>query len=123
MAPQDKLPLVAEDTPFQNFVYVMSSKGFGCTGVVDAEGRLVGIVTDGDLRRLMDTLNAKNSKGRDLMSFKACEVMTRHPLTATESEPASRIFATMHRRKVTCIFIVRDGRPVGLLHVHDEEKS
>ena len=123
MAPQDKLPLVGEDTLFQNFVYVMSSKGFGCTGVVDASGRLVGIVTDGDLRRLMDTLNAKNGKGRDLMSFKACEVMTRHPLTATESEPASRIFATMHRRKVTCIFIVRDGRPVGLLHVHDEEKS
>ena len=124
MAPQDKLPLVAEDTPFQNFVYVMSSKGFGCTGVVNADGRLVGIVTDGDLRRLMDTLSvAQDGKDRDLMSLKACEVMTHDPLTAHESEPASRIFATMHRKKVTCIFIVRDGKPVGLLHVHDEEKS
>ena len=126
MATGDRLPLVGEDTPFQQLVYVMSSKGFGCTGVVDGEGRLAGIVTDGDLRRLMDALSAgkpAGGEGRDLMKLKACDIMTRNPLTAPESEPASRIFAAMHRRKVTCIFIVRDGKPVGLLHVHDEEKS
>jgi arabinose-5-phosphate isomerase len=92
---------------------LITEKRFGCLGVVDETGRLVGIVTDGDLRRAM---------GPDLLSRRVGEVMTPSPRTiAPESLAAEALHAmNAHARPVTSLFVVDpEGRPLGILHIHD----
>ena len=103
------LPLVAEDAPMTEALLVMSRKGFGVTGVTDRDGRLTGIITDGDLRRHME----------GLLERRASEVMTRDPRTIGPDELAEKALATMQDRRITSLFVLRDGLPVGLLHIHD----
>lgn len=103
------LPLVDEATPMTDALLTISSKGFGVTGVTDAEGRLTGIITDGDLRRHMD----------GLLDRRAAEVMTRAPRTIAPEALAETALAEMQGRKITCLFAVTDGRPVGIVHIHD----
>ncbi|SOC15038.1 KpsF/GutQ family sugar-phosphate isomerase [Rhodobacter maris] len=105
----DDMPLVREDTPMPEALLVISQKGFGVVGVTDAAGRLVGIVTDGDLRRHMD----------ELLSHSAGEVMTRNPRTIAPGALAEAAVALMNERKITCLFAVTEGRPLGILHIHD----
>jgi arabinose-5-phosphate isomerase len=91
----------------------MSGKRLGCTGVVDAAGRLAGIVTDGDLRRAVE-----RSGGR--LPATAALVMTRHPKTVGRYELAVTALELMERHSITQLFIVDDeGRPDGALHLHD----
>jgi len=106
-----ELPLVAPETPMADTVLVMSQKRFGCVGVRDAEGRLVGIITDGDLRRHID----------GLMGHKAGEVMTRGPKTIPPDMLAAEALKLMSERAPpsTVLFVVEAGQPVGILHVHD----
>ena len=80
-----------------------------CTGVTDRDGRLTGIITDGDLRRHME----------GLLERRASEVMTRDPRTIGPDELAEKALATMQDRRITSLFVLRDGLPVGLLHIHD----
>jgi arabinose-5-phosphate isomerase len=106
------LPLVPEATPMPEALVEMSAKGFGVTGVTDGEGRLVGIITDGDLRRHMARLMAATAAG----------VMTRGPRTIAPGALAEEALALMNAARITCLFAVEpggDGRPAGLLHVHD----
>ena len=103
------LPLVSEDTPMPEALLTISQKGFGVVGVTDAAGALIGIVTDGDLRRHM----------AGLLDHSAGEVMTRAPRTIRPSELAEAAVAEMNSRKITCLFVVDEGRPVGILHIHD----
>ncbi len=106
------MPLVAEGAPMGEVLVTMSQKGFGVAGVTDAGGRLVGIVTDGDLRRHME----------GLLSHTAGEVMTRAPRTVPPGALAERAVAEMRDRKITCLFVTEtdgDGRPVGILNIHD----
>ncbi|MDV7270611.1 KpsF/GutQ family sugar-phosphate isomerase [Thioclava sp. A2] len=103
------LPLVSEDTPMPEALLTISQKGFGVVGVTDAGGALIGIVTDGDLRRHM----------AGLLDHSAGEVMTRAPRTIRPSELAEAAVAEMNSRKITCLFVVDEGRPVGILHIHD----
>lgn len=103
------MPLVAEDAPMAEALLTISAKGFGVTGVVDGDGALVGIITDGDLRRHMD----------GLLTHKAAEVMTRAPRTIAPGALAEAALAQMQDRKITCLFAVDDGRPQGILHIHD----
>lgn len=103
------LPLVAEDAPMSDALLVISQKGYGVTGVMDAKGHLAGIITDGDLRRHMD----------GLLSRRACEVMTASPRVIGPEALAATALAEMQARKITCLFAVEDGRPVGILHIHD----
>ena len=105
-----EVPRVAPDAPLRDAVIEMTSRRFGTTGVVDADGRLVGIVTDGDLRRAL---------GRDLAATRADEVMTRHPLTVPPTLTAAEALAIMNEAKVTVLFVTEDACPVGVLHVHD----
>lgn len=108
----DRLPLVFEDTPMTEALLVMSAKGFGVVGVTDAEGRLAGIVTDGDLRRHME----------GLMERTAAEVMTRAPRTILPEALAEEALAEMNARQITCLFALPfggDGAPAGLIHIHD----
>ncbi|HRD77761.1 MAG TPA: KpsF/GutQ family sugar-phosphate isomerase [Hyphomicrobiaceae bacterium] len=106
----DALPLVAPDTRVGEAIVVMSEKSFGCVGIVDAEGRLLGMITDGDLRRHMST---------GLPDKHAAEVMTRNPNTLEPDMPAPAALDEINRRKRTQMFVLDDGRPVGLVHVHD----
>lgn len=111
MRRDDMLPLVRPDTPMREAVLEMTRKCLGCVGIVDEAERLVGIITDGDLRRHM---------GADLLERRAGEIMTRHPLTIAPEALAVEALGTMNRNAVTVLFVVdRQGRPVGALHIHD----
>ena len=103
------MPLVDRDASMADALLTISAKGFGVTGVTDADGRLVGIITDGDLRRHMD----------GLLDRSAAEVMTRDPRTIAPDALAETALAQMQDRKITCLFAVRDDRPAGILHIHD----
>jgi arabinose-5-phosphate isomerase len=108
----DALPLVAPQTPMAEAVRVISAKGFGCVGVVDAAGLLAGIITDGDLRRHI---------GDGLLARTAGEVMTRSPKTVAPTCLVGEALAmmNMHPRPFTVLFVVEDGRPLGIVHMHD----
>ncbi|CUH46759.1 KpsF/GutQ family sugar-phosphate isomerase [Ruegeria atlantica] len=106
------LPVVSEGTPMSEALLVMSQKSFGVVGVSDETGRLIGIVTDGDLRRNMDGLLDKTTK----------EVMTTNPLTISPNAMAEEAVAIMNDRKITSLFVVNpetQGPAEGLLHIHD----
>lgn len=108
----EALPLVGEATPMTDTLVEMSRKGFGVVGVTNTEGRLVGIITDGDLRRHM----------QGLLERSAAEVMTRDPRTVAPDAVAEAAVAIMRERRITCLFVVSpdgSGRPEGLLHIHD----
>lgn len=103
------IPLVAEGAPMSEALLVISQKGFGVTGVTDAQGALSGIITDGDLRRHM----------QGLLDLRAEQVMTRNPRTISPDKLAEEALAQMQDRKITSLFAVEGDRPVGLLHIHD----
>lgn len=105
----DDMPLVGEATPMSEVLLEISRKGFGVVGVTDARGDLVGIITDGDLRRHM----------AGLLDHAAAEVMTRNPRTIAPGALAEAAVALMNERKITCLFAVDGRRPVGILHIHD----
>jgi arabinose-5-phosphate isomerase len=107
MHAEPELPLVAPETPMADAIKVMSAKRFGCVGVVASDGRLVGIITDGDLRRHIDGLLART----------ADDVMTRTPRTATPDTLAGEALQLI--AGVTVLFVVEDERPVGILSMHD----
>ncbi|KIC40283.1 D-arabinose 5-phosphate [Ruegeria sp. ANG-R] len=107
-------PVVPSGTAMSEALLVMSQKGFGVVGVTDAAGRLLGIVTDGDLRRHM----------QGLLDLTVDQVMTPDPRTIGPDELAEGAVAlmTMHSPKITCLFVVdpeADGRAEGILHIHD----
>jgi arabinose-5-phosphate isomerase len=110
MHTDEAVPLAREDMRMSEAIVVMSSKSFGCVGVVDGEGRLVGMITDGDLRRHM-------SPG--LLERTTAEIMTRKPLTLAPETLAAKALEVLNSKRRTNIFVVEDGRPVGILHVHD----
>lgn len=108
----DKLPLVDAETSVGVAILEMTSKGFGCTGVTDAEGKLLGIITDGDLRRHM---------ANGLLDQTAAAIMTTQPRTieadALLSEALRRMTALSPR--ISAIFAMDGERPVGIVHLHD----
>lgn len=104
-----EMPLVAEDTPMADVLLAITAKGFGVAGVLDPRGHLTGIITDGDLRRHMEAL----------LDLRADQVMTHNPRTIRPEDLAERAVAVMDERKITCLFAVKEGRPVGILHIHD----
>lgn len=106
------VPLVPADTPMSDTLLVISQKGFGVVGVTDAEDRLIGIVTDGDLRRHMS----------GLLDHTAREVMTAQPTTVAPDALAEEAVAIMNDKKITCLFAVDPagtGQAAGFLHIHD----
>ena len=106
-----QIPIVAEDTTMLDVISEMSSKGLGMTCVV-GEGRLAGIITDGDLRRHMATR-------ANLMELRAGEAMTRHPVTLPKSTLAVEALNVMEQRKITAIVVVDPAGTVeGVVHLH-----
>ena len=106
----DRLPLASFDMPMAEAIVVMTEKAFGCLGVLDGDGRLAGIVTDGDLRRHM---------GDGLLDQLVADIMTAHPKTVSPDILASAALEIINASKITALFVVEDGRPVGILHIHD----
>lgn len=106
----DQLPLASEHESMSSALVTMTQKSFGCLGVVDGEGKLVGIVTDGDLRRHM---------GEHLLRAKTGEIMTRKPKTVRPDTLASAALELINTARITALFVVEEGRPVGIVHVHD----
>jgi arabinose-5-phosphate isomerase len=106
------MPLVSTGTPMSEALLAISQKGFGVVGVTDSNGYLIGIVTDGDLRRHMD----------GLLTHSADEVMTASPRTIGPEALAEKALAVMNERKITTLFVVdpKGSRAaVGILHIHD----
>jgi arabinose-5-phosphate isomerase len=110
----DALPRVNLDTKLTDVIYEMSRKGLGMTTVLDAEARLAGIVTDGDLRRLMQ------QRGSEAFHVSAGDYMTKAPVTLSPHELAGTALNMMERRRITSIVVVdKEQRPLGVLHLHD----
>jgi len=107
-----ELPLVSPNASMSQAIVTISEKTFGCCGVVDEEGRLIGIVTDGDLRRHMSP---------ELLGRFVSEVMTPSPKTAAPTTLVGEALAMMneHQRPFTVLFVVEDDKPVGIVHMHD----
>ena len=106
----DELPLAKESDSMANVLMTITQKSFGCAGIVDKDGKLIGIVTDGDLRRhLQDNLLQKS----------AAEVMTKNPLYIAPATLAAEALKILNDKKRTQLFVVDDGKPVGILHIHD----
>jgi arabinose-5-phosphate isomerase len=108
------LPSVGVAAKLPDVIYEMSRKGLGMTTVLDADGRLAGILTDGDLRRLMQ------QRGAEAFHAVAGESMTREPATIAPAELASQAFRIMEERHITSLVVVDAARrPLGVLHLHD----
>ena len=106
----DEMPLVVAETPMGDALLEITTKSFGCVGVVDGDGALIGLITDGDLRRHMET---------GLLAKTAGEVMTRDPKVIPPRRLAAEALWVMSTRRITSLFAVEDGLPVGILHLHD----
>ncbi len=110
----EALPLVDAQTGLDAALQVMSEKGLGCLGVTGADSRLAGIITDGDVRRLVVSGRAARTAG---------DLMTPSPVTVSPGELASAALALMNVKRITQLLVTEDGRPVGLLHMHDFLKA
>lgn len=110
----DKLPCVSPETRMPDVIHEMSKKGLGMTTVLEPDGRLAGIITDGDLRRLME------QRGGATLEMTAGECMTRDPQTIGPHVLASEALNLMEKRKITSVVVIDEARGVlGVLHLHD----
>ncbi|HEY0424435.1 MAG TPA: KpsF/GutQ family sugar-phosphate isomerase [Rhodopila sp.] len=106
----DEMPVVPVTAGLSDAIVEMTSKRFGITAVIDAAGDLVGVLTDGDLRRAFK---------RGFVDGPVVEAMGRRPHSVRPDVLAVEVLAQMNRSRITCIFVVEDRKPVGLIHVHD----
>ena len=112
----DELPIVYPDTPLKETVLIMSEKGFGAALVVDKEGNLVGIITDGDLRRFLEA-------GGSIDKCLTEKAMTKNPKYITKDKLVVEALELMERYNITVLPIVENGKPIGLIHLHDILKA
>lgn len=106
----DAVPLKPLGTKMSDALVEMSSKGFGCVGITDGNGHVVGIVTDGDLRRHMRA---------DLMTVSVDEVMTKNPKTISRDLLAGEALEILNSSKITALLVTDARKPVGIVHLHD----
>lgn len=106
----DAIPLARYDTLMSEALLTMTAKSLGCVGVVGADESLVGIITDGDLRRHMES---------SLVERRAGEIMTESPLTVSPDMLAAAALGLMNDRKITAMFAVEANKPIGVVHIHD----
>jgi arabinose-5-phosphate isomerase len=110
----ERMPLVSEGTVMADAILEMSSKGFGIVGVFGRTRNLVGVVTDGDLRRHMT---------RDLMDRRVETVMSHKPVVVAADVLAGAALTLMQERKISAVFVIEGARPIGLLHMLDLVRS
>jgi arabinose-5-phosphate isomerase len=113
----EQLPLVRQETLVKDALFEITSKRLGMTGVTDAEGKLVGIITDGDLRRGLE-------RRGPILELKANDLMTRNPKTIPADTMATEAMAVMERYSITSLFVLDHGKqPLGVVHLHDLVKA
>ncbi len=115
----ENIPLVHENTSMREVIYEITSKKLGVTGVVADNGELIGVITDGDLRRALE-------KFEDLLNRKAYEIMTKNPKWILKDELAAKALETMERYSITSLFVFdkdSNRKPVGIIHLHDLLKA
>jgi arabinose-5-phosphate isomerase len=114
----EQLPMVQEETLVRNALFEITSKRLGVTGVADSKGKLVGVITDGDLRRGLE------SRGQ-ILELKAKDIMTRNPKTIPAESLAMEAMSVMERYSITALFVlqVSSKKPLGVIHLHDLVKA
>lgn len=114
----EALPRVERDAPFRDVLSEITRKRLGITAVVDGQGVLVGVITDGDLRRALERI-------ADIRQARAEDIMTTQPKTVAASSLAAHAVAEMERYSITALFVVDEDRrvPVGVIHLHDLLKA
>jgi arabinose-5-phosphate isomerase len=110
MHPLNETPLTNRKDKMSQVLLVMTAKSFGCAGITDEKGALVGVITDGDLRRHMEP---------SLLNKPASDIMTANPVTIGSGALAAEALAILNANSITSLFVVDDGKPVGILHIHD----
>lgn len=106
----ERLPIVAIGESMSQALVTMTAKSLGCLGIVDSAGKLLGIITDGDLRRHM---------GIDVRTAKVDDIMTRRPKTVVPKMLASAALELINSSGITALFVVEKSKPVGIVHIHD----
>lgn len=104
------MPLLEEHANMKNVLLEMTSKRLGCVGLVNQNGKLTGLITDGDLRRCLS---------EKILDEKALNVMTRNPKTVSKDVMAAEVLKIMHDKKITNMFVVEGDVPIGVIHIHD----
>lgn len=111
-----ELPLCSPDADIESILKGISQAGFGCIGVTDPAGALIGIITDGDLRRHFTASVTQTSS----KAITAADIMTKSPRTFPSDGLAAEALSILSKTRITALFIIdQDNRPIGLLHVHD----
>jgi arabinose-5-phosphate isomerase len=108
----NELPLVNPNTPLKDVILEISSKRLGCTAVIDENKNLLGIITDGDLRRMLE-------KNTNLTDIKATDIMTRSPKKIEKDEFAVKALHQMQESNITQLAVMDGERVVGFVHLHD----
>lgn len=106
----DEIPLIPDTASMQEALLTMTSKMLGCVGIINSSGCLEGIITDGDLRRCMSA---------DIFNKKASEIMTRNPKTVDGDLLVAEALKMMNEKHITQLFVLKDQKPIGILHMHD----
>ena len=114
MEKDDAMPLARPETPMTEALVIMSKKSKGCIGLTDETGRLAGMITDGDIRR---------HSAEGLLAKTAGEIMNRTPVTVAPDMLASEAVNLLNQKKITSLFVVEGGKPVGIVHIHDFRKA
>jgi arabinose-5-phosphate isomerase len=104
------LPLINENKKMSDALIKMTQKSFGCIGVINLKGNLIGIITDGDLRRNMN---------QNIINKIASEIMTKKPTTASHLTLVGEAIRIMNEKKITSLFICKKNKPIGIIHIHD----
>ena len=117
----DAVPRVSEDTLIKDAIYEISSKKMGITAVIGKDGRLLGVISDGDLRRWMERTERT---GENLLAKRAGEIMTRNPRVIGRDSLAAEAVSVMENTSITCLLILdEEQRPDGVVHLHDLLKA
>ena len=109
-------PCVAEDETVNNAIITISSHRLGATAVLGPDGRLCGIITDGDVRRMVE-------KGKDISTLRARDIMSSNPRTIDMKSLAVEALRMMEDNKITSVVVLRNGEYAGLIHIHDIMKE
>ncbi|MDO4184743.1 MAG: KpsF/GutQ family sugar-phosphate isomerase [Rhodospirillales bacterium] len=110
----NEMPIIGEDANMRQIIMTMSSKMLGCVGIVNTDGELTGMITDGDLRRAM-----VNSVDDELFARKAIDIMTKNPKVTTADVLVAEVVNQMNAKSITQLFVVDGKKPVGVIHLHD----
>ncbi|MDC0139699.1 KpsF/GutQ family sugar-phosphate isomerase [Hyphomicrobiales bacterium] len=111
MHTEKSLPIISLGKSMGEAIIIMNEKRFGCVGIIDEiSGQLIGIITDGDLRRSM---------GVNLVDTSVEKIMTKNPITLIEKDSIKNAINLLNKEKITCVFVTKDKKPIGIVHLHD----